>query len=61
MVYTSSQYNAANTVISSPLQKLHNKAVALQAQTKLDNAAQSSAFWALRSGGKAEADRKSVV
>ena len=55
MVYTSSQYNAANTVISSPLQKLHNKAVALQAQTKLDNAAQSSAFWALRSGGKAEA------
>ena len=55
MVYTSSQYNTANTVISSPLQKLHNKAVALQAQTKLDNAAQSSAFWALRSGGKAEA------
>ena len=41
--------------MSTPLQMLHNKAVALQAQTKIDNAAQSSAFWALRSGGKAEA------
>ena len=55
MAYTSTQKDASNTVVSSPLQKLHNEAVRLQNQTKIDNAAQSSAFWALRSGGKAEA------
>ena len=55
VAYTSTQKDASNTVVSSPLQMLHNKAVRLQNQTKIDNAAQSSAFWALRSGGKAEA------
>ena len=55
VAYTSTQKNASNSIVSSPLQMLHNEAVRLQNQTKIDNAAQSSAFWALRSGGKAEA------
>ena len=55
VAYTSTQQNASNSIVSSPLQMLHNEAVRLQNQTKIDNAAQSSAFWALRSGGKAEA------
>ena len=33
----------------------HNAALKLQSQTKLDNAAQKAAFWALRNGGKIEA------
>ena len=33
----------------------HNAALKLQAQTKIDNAAQKAAFWALRNGGKIEA------
>lgn len=53
--YTSTQQNASTTSISSPLQILHNKAVRLQAQTKIDNAAQKAYSMALRSGGKAEA------
>ena len=55
MAYTSTQQNASTTSISSAKQMAHNAAVRLQAQTKIDNAAQSSAFWALRNGGKAEA------
>lgn len=55
MAYTSNQQNASNSIVSSPLQMLHNKAVRLQNQTKIDNATQSAAFWALRSGGKEEA------
>ena len=53
--YTSTQQNALTTIVSTPKQMAHNAAVRLQAQTKIDNAAQSSAFWALRNGGKAEA------
>ena len=50
VAYTSTQQNASTTSITTAKQIAHNKAVALQAQTKIDNAAQSSAFWALRSG-----------
>ena len=55
MSYTSTQQNASTTSVYSAQQMAHNAAVRLQNQTKLDNAAQSAAFWALRSGGKAEA------
>ena len=53
--YTSNQYNASTTSISSPSQTAHNAAVRKQQQAQADNAAQSAAFWALRGGGKAEA------
>jgi len=55
VAYTSTQQNSSTTIMSTPLQMLHNKAVALQAQTKIDNAAQKAYSMALRSGGKAEA------
>ena len=55
MSYTSTQQNASTTSIASAKQMAHNAAVRLQNQTKLDNAAQSAAFWALRAGGKVEA------
>ena len=55
MSYTSNQYNASTTSISSVSQTAHNAAVRKQQQAQADNAAQSAAFWALRGGGKAEA------
>ena len=50
VAYTSTQQNASNSIVSSPLQMLHNEAVRLQNQTKIDNAAQSAYMFALRSG-----------
>ena len=55
MSYTSTQKDSSTTVVSTALQIAHNKAVALQAQTKIDNAAQKAYSMALRAGGKVEA------
>ena len=41
--------------MSTAKQMAHNAAVRLQAQTKIDNAAQKAYSMALRAGGKAEA------
>ena len=53
--YTSTQQNSSTTSISTAKQMAHNAAVRLQAQTKIDNAAQKAYSMALRSGGKVEA------
>jgi len=53
--YTSTQQNSSTTIMSTAKQMAHNAAVRLQAQTKIDNAAQKAYSMALRAGGKAEA------